>query len=444
MMNARGSFGEVRDDFIPASDFFSREFAEAENERLWPRVWQMACREEDIPKVGDFCTYDIVDDSIIVVRVAAGSGPDAIKAFHNACAHRGRRLTEGCGHASRFHCRFHGWQYGLDGSPAHVVDRQDWGDRLRDEDISLVPVRVGVWAGWVYINMDPGCESLEEALAPAKAILDPLDMGGLRYHWVKSAIVPCNWKTVLGLFNEGYHLQQAHRQALRYQDDITGSHAHGRHGMFESWEALLPGMPSRRLGLPAPEDIRPNVRDYVVEYAETLQCAHPITMLGAAQRIMEEVPADAPAEEVVTKLMQFTMEEAAAKGIAIPPITPEQAWQVGSDWHLFPNQVILPGPLTCLAYRSRPNGRDPDSCIFDVYSLLRYPEGEAPVVTPEWSDDLTDRSFWPLILIQDFENVAELQRGIRSRGFRGARTNPKQEVAVSNFHRALREFMSIG
>src|SRR5262245_52715885 len=50
---------EVRDDYIPASDFFSRDFAEMENELLWPRVWQMACREEDIPKVGDYFTYDI-------------------------------------------------------------------------------------------------------------------------------------------------------------------------------------------------------------------------------------------------------------------------------------------------------------------------------------------------------------------------------------------------
>src|SRR5580698_7610293 len=110
---------EPLDPFIPASHYTSRAHAELENERLWPRVWQVACREEDIPQVGDFYTYDIVDDSIIVVRTS----PDEIKAFHNACSHRGRRLTAGCGHTTRFHCRFHGWQFGLDGKPRHVVDR---------------------------------------------------------------------------------------------------------------------------------------------------------------------------------------------------------------------------------------------------------------------------------------------------------------------------------
>lgn len=429
--------GEVREDFIPASDYVSADFARLEEERLWPRVWQMACREEDIPEVGDFQTYDIVDQSIIVVR----SAPGEIRAFHNACAHRGRQLTAGCGHVARFQCPFHGWQFGLDGRPLRVVDREDWKGLLRDEEISLTPVRTGVWGGWVYVNMDPDCESLETFLAPAKAILDPLDLGGLCYHWVKSAIVPCNWKTVLGLFDEGYHVQQSHNQVLRYQDDLSESHAHGRHGMFESWDALPPGIRSPRLGPPLTDDIRQGLYDYITEYAETLQCAHPITMLGAAERMMRELPAGTPAEAVLGKLMQFTMEDAAARGVPIPPVTPEQMHAVGADWHLFPNHILLPGPLTCLAYRSRPNGRDTDSAIFDVYSLLRYPPGEEPEVEPQRCDDLTDAGFWPLILRQDFENLAALQRGMKSRGFRGARPNPRQESALTNFHRALREFI---
>jgi phenylpropionate dioxygenase-like ring-hydroxylating dioxygenase large terminal subunit len=431
--------GEVRDDFIPASDYFSQAFADLENERLWPYVWQMACREQDIPKVGDYYTYDIVDDSIIVIRTK----PDEIKAFHNACAHRGRRLTSGCGHTARFHCKFHGWQFDLDGKPAVVVDRDDWGDKLKDEDITLVPVKVGRWGGWVYINMDPNSESLEEALSPAKAILDPLDMAGLSYHWVKSAIVPCNWKTILCMFNEGYHLQQAHRQVLRFQDDVSRSHVHGRHGMFEYWQADLPGFRAQRLGGREGTDIRPGLRDFVEEYINTLWCAFPMTMQGAVDRMMKELPPETPPEEVVAKVMQFTAEEAAARGVKLPDMTPEQTYQVGADWHLFPNQLILPSGLACLAYRARPNGRDPNSAIFDIYSLLRYPPGEEPKVTQEWNNDLTDEAFWPLILIQDFENIADYQRGMKSRGFRGARPNPQQESAVSNFHRVLRTFMQV-
>ena len=80
---------------------------------------------------------------------------------------------------------------------------------------------------------------------------------------------------------------------------------------------------------------------------------------------------------------------------------------------------------------------------FDVYSLLRYAPGKEPIVEHQWSENLSDDEFWPLILIQDFDNIAELQRGQKSRGFRGARPNPLQESAVSNFHSALREFMQV-
>ena len=95
-------------------------------ERLWPYVWQIACREEEIPKVGDFVTYDILDESVIVVRSKA----DQIRAYFNVCPHRGNRITEGCSHAKQFVCAYHGWRFGLDGRNVKVVDRDDWGDRL--------------------------------------------------------------------------------------------------------------------------------------------------------------------------------------------------------------------------------------------------------------------------------------------------------------------------
>ena len=56
------------DTDIPRERYTSREFHELEKEKLWGRVWQMACREEDVPEVGDTCVYDICDVSILVVR----------------------------------------------------------------------------------------------------------------------------------------------------------------------------------------------------------------------------------------------------------------------------------------------------------------------------------------------------------------------------------------
>ncbi|WP_397590002.1 SRPBCC family protein [Sphingorhabdus sp.] len=427
---------------ISAKNYISADFAEREAEGLWKKVWQMACREEEIPNVGDFYTYDIVDQSIIVIR----SAPNEIKAFHNVCPHRGRTLTEGCGHAARLFCKYHGWNWKIDGTDAKVIDRYEWApEDLTDESLNLTPVKLGQWGGWVYINMDPNSISLDEHLAPAKAYLDPFDLGGLRYHWRKSTILDCNWKVIIEAFNEGYHVQTTHNQMLRYMDDWTQSYAHGRHAHFGYWESMPMGSRSARLtgGKPT-EDIRPGVRDYMEDMAATLNAGSAVQTVHAARRVMQEVTPGSSHMEVLMKFGQFIYEHAISLGLKWPDITPEQMQAAGVDWHLFPNQIMLMGPTGLLGYRARPFGNNPDKCVFDVYSLQRYPEGQEPPVEQEWSQELADKDFWGLILTQDFANVAEIQKGMKSIGFKGARPNPKQEVAVLNFHRALEAFLDDG
>lgn len=428
---------------VPAENYISADFARREAEFLWSRVWQMACREEEIPKVGDYYTYDICDQSVIVIRVAA----DEIKAYHNVCPHRGRTLTEGCGHAARLLCKYHGWSWKIDGTIAKVIDRHEWAEEdLTDENLNLVPVKVGRWSGWVYVNLDPDAPSLEDHLAPAKEFLDPFDLGGLRYHWRKSTILNCNWKVALEAFNEGYHVQTTHSQMLRYFDDWTQSYAHGRHSHFGYWESMPMGSRSPRLTGGAPtEDIRPGIRDYMEDMAATLNAGSSVQTVHAARRVEQEVPPGTPAMEVLMKFGQFIYEHAISLGCKWPDISAEQMQKAGIDWHLFPNQIMLMGPTGLLGYRSRPAGNDPDKCIFDVYSMQRYAEGQEPTdVQVEWSQEHADKDFWGLILTQDFANVCEVQKGMKSKGFKGARPNPRQEIAVLNFHRALTEFMDKG
>jgi len=88
----------------------------------------------------------------------------------------------------------------------------------------------------------------------------------------------------------------------------------------------------------------------------------------------------------------------------------------------------------------RPVLGDPESCIFDVWSLERFAPGKEPPLKRQFFEDWRDGD-WPLIYRQDFANIPKIQKGMRSRGFKGARTNPIQERAIVNFHRVLRRFM---
>ena len=103
------------------SRYTTQAFHDLEMRNLWPKVWQMACREEEIPNVGDYTTYEIGNYSIIVVRTQQG-----FRAHHNVCRHRGRRLCDADGHAASFICPFHGFSWNLDGSLRSVTSEWDF------------------------------------------------------------------------------------------------------------------------------------------------------------------------------------------------------------------------------------------------------------------------------------------------------------------------------
>src|SRR5216684_3967185 len=176
-----GWYGETNSTaaFISKDNYLSQEFLNLEKKNLWPKTWQVACRLEEIPKFGDFVTYDVADDSIIVVR----SHENTVKDYHNTCPHRGNQLTEGCGRKQAFVCRYHGWTYNLDGRCISVQDAGDYGETLKLADLRLIECKVDTWGGFVFINMDPTCEPLAEFLHPIQEYLDPFEYENLRYRW---------------------------------------------------------------------------------------------------------------------------------------------------------------------------------------------------------------------------------------------------------------------
>src|ERR1700712_4810043 len=108
---------------IGNATYISEDHARKEADRLWSKVWQAACREEELEKPGDFVTYDVVDESIIVLRGTDGN----LRAFHNQCRHRARRLTEGCGNKKRLVCPFHAWTWNLEGKNIGITREEAWG-----------------------------------------------------------------------------------------------------------------------------------------------------------------------------------------------------------------------------------------------------------------------------------------------------------------------------
>ena len=429
---------------IPIEPFVSREYAEAEGDRLWGKVWQAACRLEEVPKVGDYVTYDIGDESIIIVRSSA----DEVRAMYNVCLHRGRRLTEGCGHTNQFYCRFHGWSWNIDGTNRVTIGPEDWQGALTDESLTMKRVKLGLWGGWVWINMDPDAEPLETFLAPVIRQLGPFEIDKMRYAWRQWLYFPCNWKAALGAFSESYHVHASHPQlgrgmgVMAWWCQTEGAHMwHGPMGERGGSGEKMKGLSEVRGE--AGKDPRLAVAEDLQSMWDTLRGVTTETFVKAAKRLKDELPEGTSMEQVGHHLLLAAKADDEARGVIWPDVSPEHLAATGIDWHVFPNSVFLPSLTTVLCYRARPNGTDPNSCIFEVYVLERFPDGEEPRTEWVYEADPSEEK-WRLILAQDFGNMAAVQKGMKSRGYQGARPNPIEEQTVIHFHRTLAEYMGTG
>lgn len=425
----------VQDDgLIPKERYTSRAFLDLELERLWPRVWQIACREEQVAAVGDYCEYTIGTESVLVMR----SGPESVRAFFNSCLHRGTRLAEGCGHADAgtLTCPFHAWRYALDGRLVEVVDAAEFG--TLPEGLSLGEVRCERWGGFVFVNLDADAAPLLEFLDPLPALLAPYRLDEMRLRSYQTTVLPANWKVVVDAFNEAYHVQGTHPQLLPWTDDVSieyeqlGKHAH--YGRLATARRRL--RPSPRLEL-SDEDF---------DEGEVL--AGLVAGLGGAflkeeRELVDEVRAAPlpPGQTLLGTYQARRRDLLASRGFDVSGLDADQMTSA-DDVYVFPNVVGPIYPGSAIMFRVRPHGVDVDAAIKDTW-VLEWPRADRPwrMPTQRWYADWHDHD-WGVITTQDYENMARVQQGMQSRGFRGLRLNPRQEANLLHMHRVIDEYLA--
>lgn len=432
------------DDFLkaghpvsPANRYFSREYARLEEDRLWPRTWLMACRLEQIEKVGDYVLFDIAKESIIIVRTAA----DEIKGYFNVCQHRGRRLKDNpCGNTGKFlFCQFHGWRWTIDGKLDRVVNSEDWDEYPGYfDDKNLAEVKVDTWAGWIFVSMDRDIEPLMEYLAPVPQFIDPYKLEECRIEWYKTIRFPCNWKTVANAFNENYHVETTHGQLTKFGLAKSPAFVRGKHAHFRV-EVAAGSTAGQNLGSAANfKDMIENIEIRETERYDWLLALSSIYSVTAAKRLRGEISPDADPAAIVGKFRQLHREEMETAGAVWPEtITGDVLAAAGVDWHVFPNFLFLPSIDGALVYRARPDESDPEHCWYDVWWIARFGPGKEPKWSHEVFNSLEEAAGVNRFLEQDFSNLMAVQKGMHSRGFKGSAYNPVQEVEVIQFERML-------
>lgn len=415
-------WGQVPYGEIDTACYISKEHVALERERLWPHTWQVACREEEIPATGDYVEYKVADQTLIVIRNKEG-----IKAFFNSCLHRGTQLVKGCGNTQQFTCPFHGWRWSIDGLNRYVHDRAEFPGLTR-EDLQLPEAQVGTWGGFVFVKLSEGGASLEEYLPPVPDHLAAYRLEEYRIRSWRTMIVKCNWKAALEAFEETYHTLGTHPQIMKGMDDI----------MVE-YDTL--GMHSRMIVTNAVPSSR--YRGGVAEQ-EVLE----VSIAGLLDFGLADANERAYLEEMArTPLPEGQTTRDVFRGMAyeknqkfMPDLPVDQYLQV-YHYTIFPNICFNLMPGMFVGLMARPNGDDPDSCVFDMITL-QHPGDEArEPVKREWIDD-PETAELGVVMAQDVGNFERVQQGMHNRPLRKIKLAGYQEKRLLNRRRVIDEFFA--
>ncbi len=416
----------VAETRIPTERYTSPEFLRAELKGVWNRTWQMACRSEDIPNSGDYSAYTIVDQEWLVVRQPDGS----VKAFANACRHRGNMIKVGCGSSHELRCQYHHWCWNLDGSLHDVPDRHLFVG-IVDDEYALNEAACDEWGGFVFINpAGAAAQPLLEYLGPVATQLAPYHLDKMRATLSLSTDLACNWKVAVEAFLEVYHVQGIHPQLMPMLDEInTAYELIGPHSRM-----IVPfGVPSMRL-------------EHVDEF-EVFEAFSRSSGAAAYKTDSPDIAAmfDAEGNRIGDQdVRQFLIDRAIAKGLEYGHDYSELTRdQMVDDFHylIFPGLVFNTHAGGFLLFRIRPHATNPDHCWFDVWRFV-WPDENAPTPEPVpnvWVDQGT--ATFGQVLDQDFENLPRVQKGMHSTSLDFV-TLSFQERRVIHVHTAVDDYLS--
>ena len=195
---------------LPTEIYTSADIVKLEEERVFRREWVCAGRAEALANAGDYMTFELAGQPIVVLRDNTGR----IRAYSNVCLHRMSTLLQGRGHCRMVVCPYHAWSYGLDGKLRHAP-HMDKSTGFEPADYRLPEIRSQVWEGWIYLTLDPDIAPVAERLATlSDKVTGRYRMGDYVETFREEHVWNTNWKVLAENFMESYHLFALHRATV--------------------------------------------------------------------------------------------------------------------------------------------------------------------------------------------------------------------------------------
>ncbi|ORV18104.1 aromatic ring-hydroxylating oxygenase subunit alpha [Mycobacterium celatum] len=406
---------------VPAERYYSPGFAALEVERMWPKVWQVACTVDHVAEPGDYFEYRCGPYSVLIVRDDDG----ALRAFQNVCRHRGNSLCGGAGAGLReLRCGYHGWTWDLRGALKRVPNRKGFG-ALQMSEFPLVAARVDTWERLVFVNLDVDAMPLIDYLEAVPDDIAWCGLGDFRCYATMTIDVDANWKTIADGFSETYHIQTLHPELHRCVDDVHAPQAIWGHT----------GKSDQLYGVPSPH-LKQTLSDEEVWDAY-------VTTQGALMGVAEGTPFPSeerqPGQSVTDVIAERTRAFAAGRGVNLSWATTDQLMRL-HQYNVFPNMTLLTNADHLTVITALP-GPDPDHGDMVMMLWTRMPPG-APRSKPVDVRMTAGEAEPGLVMTQDIAVLAGLQRGLHQPGFTHVVLS-NEERRVINTHRNLERYLDL-
>jgi choline monooxygenase len=198
---------------LPPACYTDEAFFKREVETIFMREWNFIGRADYIPNAGDYYTVDFVGVPLLIMRGA----DQRVRAFVNSCRHRGAKVASGKGNVKKaIKCPYHGWVYGLDGELIGCAGMKAT-KNFEPENFPLLGVKTALWAGFIFVNFDPGAESLDSFLGDIGTVFASHRMENMVCTQRKEYDVACNWKIYVENAMEAFHVPHVHRASINRQ-----------------------------------------------------------------------------------------------------------------------------------------------------------------------------------------------------------------------------------
>lgn len=200
---AKRPFDDAR--AMPPGVYTSEAFLSRELDMIFSKEWFCIGRSSSLKEPGDYITYDLAGQPIVVLRDAEKK----LMAFSNVCLHRMSTLLEGTGNTRSIVCRYHAWTYNLDGSLRGAPYMKPTTGFCR-ENYRLPSIRCEEWLGWVYVTLNADAPAVSDTLRPLEGMIAQYGMENYFECFRETHVWDTNWKVLAENFMESYHLPVCH------------------------------------------------------------------------------------------------------------------------------------------------------------------------------------------------------------------------------------------